>query len=66
MDKSEMAEYTLTVEDAAQALGVSKSRIRQHVMRGRLVGIMRAGSWFFKPEAVKNFQRKPQGRPKKQ
>jgi len=66
MDKSEMAEYTLTVEEASQALGVSKSRVRQHVMRGRLVGIKRAGAWFFKPEAVKNFQHKPQGRPRKQ
>jgi len=65
MDKIDVAEYTLTVEEVANELGVSTGRIRQFVVSGRLVGIMRAGAWFFKPETIKNFERKPRGKPRK-
>jgi hypothetical protein len=65
MDPKEMAEYTLTVEEAAAELGVSPGRIRQLIVETRLVGIMRAGAWFFKPETIRNFPRGKRGRPKK-
>ena len=66
MEPKEMAEYTLTVEDVARELGVTRSRIHQLIIGKRLIGIMRAGAWFFKPESVENFQRLKRGRPRKQ
>ena len=64
MDPKKMAEYTLTVKEAAEIVGVTPSRIRQLVLANRLTGIMRAGSWFFKPETIMNFQRPKLGRPR--
>jgi hypothetical protein len=61
----EMAEYTLTVEDAAKEMGVTTSRIRHLIIEQRLMGIMRAGAWFFKPETIHNFPRRKRGRPAK-
>ena len=66
MDPKEMAEYSLTVEEAAQIIGVSPSRVRRFIGQGRLNSIMRAGAWFLKPEEVKTFRPKPRGRPPKQ
>jgi len=66
MDPKEMAEYTLTVEDVAKTWHVTPSRVRQLVISGRLAGLMRAGSWFFKPEIVESFERRSRGRPAKQ
>ena len=65
MDPKEMAEYTMTSAEAAQELGVTTGRIRQLIIEKRLVGIMRAGTWFFKPESVKSLPRRKSGRPKK-
>jgi len=66
MDPKEMAEYSLTVEEVAERWSVTPSRVRQLIANGRLIGLMRAGAWFFKPATVDNFQRKSRGRPKKQ
>ena len=66
MDPKEMAEYTLTVEEVAERWNVTPSRVRQLIANGRLVGLMRAGAWFFKPETVDSFRRRSRGRPKKQ
>ena len=65
MDRKEMAEYTMTSAEVAQELGVTPSRVRQLVVEQRLVGIMRAGTWFFKPETIRNFPRVKRGRPAK-
>ena len=66
MDKNDMAEYTLTVEDVSKTWNVTPNRVRQLVKEGRLAGLMRAGAWFFKPETIESFQRRSRGRPKKQ
>lgn len=55
MDKPNMSEYTLTVEDVAKELGITPGRIRQLIVDGRIVGIMRAGAWFFKPDVVESY-----------
>lgn len=66
MDPKQMAEYSLTVEEAAQIVGVSTARIRQFIGQNRLQAIMRGGSYFLKPDEVKAFRPKPRGRPAKQ
>lgn len=66
MEKADMAEYTLTVEEVAKEVGVTTGRIRQLIMEGRIRGIMRAGSWFFKPDVVTNYPRNKRGRRPKQ
>ena len=65
MDPKEMAEYTLTVEEAAQIKGVTGARIRQYITQKRLPAIMRAGAWFLKPSEVAAFRPKPRGKPPK-
>ena len=60
-----MAEYSLTVEEAAQIIGVSTARVRQFIGKKRLQAIMRAGAWFLKPGEVRDFRPKPRGRPAK-
>jgi len=67
MDKPDMSEYVLTVEDVAQQIGVTPSRVRQLIGEGRVTGIMRAGAWFFKADAAQSYVRRGKGgRPKKQ
>ena len=46
MDPKEMAEYTLTVQEAAQIMGITGARVRQYIAQKRLPAIMRAGAWF--------------------
>lgn len=65
MDPKEMAEYSLTVDEAAQIIGVSTARVRQFIGQNRLQAIMRGGSWFLKFDEVKSFRPKPRGRPPK-
>ena len=65
MDQPNISEYTLTVEDVAKELGVTTGRVRQLIVEGRIVGIMRAGAWFFKPDVIATFQRKKRGPVKK-
>ena len=65
MDPKEMAEYTLTVQEAAQIIGVTGARVRQYIAQKRLPAIMRAGAWFLRPDEVRAFRPRPRGKPPK-
>lgn len=47
-----MDDRMITVEEAANLLDVSTSRIRQLVLAGILKGQKLAGAWFFTREAI--------------
>lgn len=64
MSTENLNEYTMTTDELAAALGVSGGRVRQLIVAGRISdGILRAGSWFFKPSAIHSYERRQAGRP---
>jgi hypothetical protein len=48
----------LTSAEVAQILDLTPGRVRALIVEGKLTGgVIRGGSWFFKPETIKEFQR---------
>lgn len=43
-------------KEAAEILGVGQSRVRQHLLAGRLPGVKVGGVWIISEEAVYNFK----------
>jgi len=54
---------TLTVTEAAAALGVDPSRVRLLIRQGRLPAERHGGIWLLDAAAVAAFERRPSGRP---
>jgi Helix-turn-helix domain len=53
----------MTIKDAMQALGLSRTRIRQLVADGRLQAYLEHGHWTIEPEALELVRLRPVGRP---
>ncbi len=55
----------LTAEEVGEMLGVDRGRVYQFAKAGRLPGEKTDYGWFFKPQDVRQFAKKPRkrGRP---
>jgi excisionase family DNA binding protein len=57
---------TLTTQEAALLMGVDDSRVRSLRIQGKLSGIQRGGTWFFKRADVEALNQIRRRRKKKQ
>ena len=55
-----------TTGRAAKYLGVCSERVRQYIVEGKLPATRFFGRWVVKREDVRNLQRPPLGRPRKE
>jgi excisionase family DNA binding protein len=51
----------ISVQEAAEQLGVTPSAVRQHIASGRLPAVKRGGVWWLEPRDVGRTQRQPPG-----
>lgn len=64
-DVSPEKKYTMTTQEAADALGVSLTRIRQLIYQETLDAKKRGRDWFITEESVEEAKERPWGRPPK-
>ncbi|HEX5923351.1 MAG TPA: helix-turn-helix domain-containing protein [Baekduia sp.] len=51
----------ISVQEAAEQLGVTPSAVRQHVVAGRLPAVKRGGAWWLDGREVARMRRRPPG-----
>jgi hypothetical protein len=59
------AAYTISVNEAAEQLGITPSSVRSAIMARKLSAHMRNGQWYTRPEAIASYKVSNRGRKKK-